>query len=289
VALIGLTLLRNREEEVLAVRERGNFLTTLLESGLDDTEAANGAAAMGFSHARELLLPLAVVRRSPPAGRAGAEDAAWALIWRDVRRELEAIHTPAIAGIRPYERDMLVVVGMNGPERRSDLADRIATALANAGKRHFGTADATVLSVGAPARTWSALRPALREAVDAAVAARHAGPRAWHDATRPDLDRFLWRMRESAELQAFVDRRLGAIVEHDANRKSKLLPTLEAYCAHGGRKAETARALHLERQSLYHRIERIEALLGDRLAEQDTYLSVHLALRARAHLGGSSA
>jgi purine catabolism regulator len=164
------------------------------------------------------------------------------------------------------------------------MADRVATALDRASTRHFGTADATVVAVGSAVHSWGALRPALREAVDAAAAARQAPARAWHDATRPDLDRFLWCMRDSAELRAFVERRLGPILEHDATRKWQLLPTLEAYCAHGGRKAETARALHLERQSLYHRIGRIEELLGDPLAEEDTYLSVHLALRARSHL-----
>jgi purine catabolism regulator len=86
-----------------------------------------------------------------------------------------------------------------------------------------------------------------------------------------------------------VERRLGPILEHDRTRKAKLLPTLEAYCAHGGRKAETARALHLERQSLYHRLERIETLLGEKLDDEAAQLSVHLAVRARKHLLDSGA
>ena len=60
-----------------------------------------------------------------------------------------------------------------------------------------------------------------------------------------------------------------------------LLETLEAYLAAGGRKAEAARALHLERQSLYLRLHRIEEALGVSLDDEDVVLGLHLAVRAR--------
>ena len=59
-----------------------------------------------------------------------------------------------------------------------------------------------------------------------------------------------------------------------------LLETLEAYLAAGGRKAQAARALHLERQSLYLRLRRIEELLGVSLDDEDAVLGLHLRLRA---------
>jgi purine catabolism regulator len=283
VPLIALTLLRRREEEVLAVRERGNFLSRLLESGLDEAEAASRSAAMGFRPALPLMLPFTVALRSSPDGRAVTEDTTWALLWRDVRTELGSCHIPVIAGIRPYERDMLMVVGLATPERRGDLAGRVAAVVRRASERHLGPG-ATVIAAGAAVRTWSALRDALRETADAAAAARRAPPREWHDATRPDLDRFLWRVRETADLRSLVHRRLGPIVEYDRAHRSSLLETLETYFANGGHKAATARALHLERQSLYNRLDRIQELLGERLDDEDTYLTVHLALRGRAHL-----
>ena len=96
----------------------------------------------------------------------------------------------------------------------------------------------------------------------------------------PDLHRLFWSLRDHEELRRFAQRRLAAVLEHDRRRKAKLLPTLETYLAHGGRKAETARALHLERQSLYHRLGRIQELLGEDLDDEDTRLGLHLALRA---------
>jgi purine catabolism regulator len=289
VALIALALLRSRQEEVLNVRERGNFLYNLLETELDDTEAANQASAMGFSRTTEFLLPFAVGGSFRSNDSSGRDDAAWGLVWRDIRAELESSGTPVIAGTRAGEDDMLIVVGLVHEGRRREMADRVSTVLRRAWERHFGGPSTAVIAVGSAVRNWSGLRPALREAVDALAAAPGTSQRSWHDATRPELDRLLWSLRDTAELRAFVRQRLSSIIEHDRGRKAKLLPTLEAYCAHGGRKTETARALHVERQSLYHRIDRIEELLQEDLSAEETLLSVHLALRARRHFADEHA
>jgi purine catabolism regulator len=71
---------------------------------------------------------------------------------------------------------------------------------------------------------------------------------------------------------------------HDAASRPSLLPTLEAYLAHAGRKAETARELHLNRQTLYNRLARISELLGTDLEDPHTVLALSLALRARRHV-----
>ena len=63
-----------------------------------------------------------------------------------------------------------------------------------------------------------------------------------------------------------------------------LLPTLETYLAHAGRKAETARELHLNRQTLYNRLARIGELLGTDLDDPQTVLALSLALRARRYV-----
>ncbi|HET9737005.1 MAG TPA: helix-turn-helix domain-containing protein, partial [Solirubrobacteraceae bacterium] len=75
---------------------------------------------------------------------------------------------------------------------------------------------------------------------------------------------------------------LGPLVAAGSARHRVLLDTLEAYLAAGGRKAQAARALHLERQSLYLRLHRIEELLDVSLDDEDTVLGLHLAIRALA-------
>ncbi len=71
--------------------------------------------------------------------------------------------------------------------------------------------------------------------------------------------------------------------EHDRTSRPPLLPTLETYLAHAGRKAETARELHLNRQTLYNRLARVSELLGTDLDDPQTVLALSLALRARRH------
>ncbi|MYX19916.1 CdaR family transcriptional regulator, partial [Streptomyces sp. SID8380] len=92
-----------------------------------------------------------------------------------------------------------------------------------------------------------------------------------------------WRLRGQPDLAAFVDRALGPLLRHDRTARPPLLPTLETFLDHAGRKAETARALHLNRQTLYNRLARIGELLGTDLDDPHTVLSLSLALRARRH------
>ena len=286
VELIALALLRNRQEEVLAVRERGNFLGELLAGELDESEAASRADSLGFDRRTPFLLPMAVVRAPRLAGSAaGSDESSWAMVWRDVRRELAAVGTPVIVGTRPAEGDILLVLGLDDPDRRTEVAERTAGLIHAAAERQLRARDAAVICVGGEDRSWTAAAEGLRDTLGATAAAAAAPPRRWHDATRADLHHLLWELRGSEALKAFVERRLAPLVEHDSRRKSKLLSTLEAYCAHGGRKAETARALHLERQSLYHRLDRIETLLGEDLSDEDTVLALHFALRARSYVG----
>jgi purine catabolism regulator len=120
--------------------------------------------------------------------------------------------------------------------------------------------------------------------VGALDGAAHSRARPWHDATRPDLDRLLWSLREHPDMRTFVERSLGALVERDQARNLELMPTLAAYCARGGSKAQTARDLHIERQSLYNRLSRIENVLGTDLSDPENLATLYLALRARAHV-----
>ncbi|SCD95506.1 purine catabolism regulatory protein, partial [Streptomyces sp. di188] len=124
----------------------------------------------------------------------------------------------------------------------------------------------------------------LRHAVETATAAQGLPERPWYDARRLDIDLLLWRLRDHPDLADFVRRAIGPVLDHDRRSRPALLPTLETYLAHAGRKAETARELHLNRQTLYNRLARIGELLGADLDDPQTVLTLSLALRARRHV-----
>jgi purine catabolism regulator len=111
-------------------------------------------------------------------------------------------------------------------------------------------------------------------------AARVTAPTLWRDARHGSLVDLLYTLRRSPELLAFSRDQLGPLFEERDQRARELLRTLEAYLSNSGRKAETARTLHLTRQSLYLRLERLERVLGVDLGDPDVMLGLHLALRA---------
>ena len=121
---------------------------------------------------------------------------------------------------------------------------------------------------------------ALRRVRRSAGAATALPVARWHDARRPGVADLLHDLRDTPELDAFVEEQLGPLLADASPRSRALLETLEAYLAAGGRKAEAARALHLERQSLYLRLRRIEETLGVSLDDEDVVLGLHLAVRA---------
>jgi purine catabolism regulator len=168
-----------------------------------------------------------------------------------------------------------------GPrELDSALAEHDAPLFHGAQDRHGLGPDEAALAIGGPAGTWAAAGQALRRVRRSAGAATGLPVARWHDARRPGVADLLHDLRDTPELDAFVDEQLGPLLADATPRTRVLLETLEAYLACGGRKAEAARALHLERQSLYLRLRRIEELLGVGLDDEDVVLGLHLAVRA---------
>jgi hypothetical protein len=63
------------------------------------------------------------------------------------------------------------------------------------------------------------------------------------------------------------------------HREGSAAANLAAFPEQGGAKAAAARALHVERRTLYFRIARIEKLLGRSLSDREVQLRCHLAIR----------
>lgn len=279
--LVALMSRQLRQEEMLVARERGNLLEGLLDQELVESEIARQVDAMGFPRRVPYLLPCVLAGKGPAwVVPQGSRATVWTMVWREVRQELEAQFIPVLGGLMAGDRQIALVVGLSTAKQREARADALTALFAAALERQFGSRDAGLLYVGETSPSWTGVIASLSEVVQAASSPRPE-MRGWYDATRPDFQRLLWSLRDAPELRAFVERRLGALIEHDRRRGSQLLPTLEAYLACGGRKADTARVLHLERQSLYHRISRIETLLDESLDREDTRLGLHFALRAR--------
>ena len=275
---VALDLLSEQSGPRLRARARGGLIAGLAHGRLEERDASRWAASLGFPRRHGSLLPAAAVWRTEQwSERAETEQDAWDLVV-DALPRTTASGRAVIAGT--YGDGVLIALDMGGAERPSGQLERAAAELRAMLERCGLSELEVVLALGRPADSWSALGASLDRVVRAAAAARTSAPRPWQDARRGSIVDLLFGLRSSVEMVTFVREQLGPLLDERDARASELLRTLEIYLERGGRKAEAARALHLERQSLYGRLERIEKTLEAPLDDPDTLLGLHLAVRA---------
>lgn len=177
---------------------------------------------------------------------------------------------------RVRESVLALVVAPDG----GDPVSAVETAFVEAG--HRSGAPQITVALGHPVEdTGTAGWAASLEQARAALALALAGTR--RGAARPGsrpvvvpartlaLELELRRGGDPAGLDAFVERTIGPLVAWDARHRTGLVRTLELYLRHGTSATRTAAELHLRRQSLYQRLERIERLLGHSPSDPDLY------------------
>jgi PucR family transcriptional regulator, purine catabolism regulatory protein len=276
---VAIDLLGQQHEEHLRARSRGAFLSDLADGRVEEADARRRAEALGFPGAgRGVLLPVAASWRGPRSRR--GEELSWTRLSGELRAALSSTGFAVLLG--PRDVDMLVLLALGARSYDEALAEHVAGLFHSVLERRGAGPEEAALAIGAPADTWQAAGPGLRRVRRSAGAATALPVRRWYDARRPGVTDLLHDLRDAPELDAFVDEQLGPLLAAGSARHRVLLETLEAYLAAGGRKAQAARTLHLERQSLYLRLHRIEELLGVSLDDEDAVLGLHLAVRALA-------
>jgi purine catabolism regulator len=276
---VAIDLLGQQHEEHLRARSRGAFLSDLADGRVEEADARRRAEALGFpGSGRGVLLPVAASWRGPRSRR--GDELSWTRLSGELRSALSSTGFAVLLG--PRDVDLLVLLALGARSYDEALAEHVAGLFHSVLERRGAGPEEAALAIGAPADAWLAAGPGLRRVRRSAGAATALPARRWYDARRPGVTDLLHDLRDAPQLDAFVDEQLGPLLAPGSARHKVLLETLEAYLAAGGRKAQAARALHLERQSLYLRLRRIEELLGVSLDDEDAVLGLHLAVRALA-------
>jgi DNA-binding PucR family transcriptional regulator len=159
---------------------------------------------------------------------------------------------------------------------RSDLAWRVV---------HDAFTDvldeAPAIGVGGFVERPEHLPRSYREAMQAlTVRTRQPDPRGLIAFEDLGLYRLLATPEGRREAGAFVQDWLGSLLAYDAERQADLVHTLGVYLDQGGNYDATAAALHIHRSTLRYRLGRIRDLSGHDLADVDTRLNLHVAVRA---------
>lgn len=268
----------------------GGILAALVDGRLDATDALEFDLSLHLSAEASLGVPVVIRRGRRSQGHPVAEeDHAWRSLWHDVVGELRSRRTNVLIGPDRLTAPTYAVLGMRSREERAPAAEEFAKIVAAAAKRRMGDAEAAVVCVGPAAYTWDGIISGFRTALDAMPGALSGPVKLWHDALLLDLEHLFWVVRDHPEYVRFAHHRVSALRVHDVTNNTQLFETLCEFLRCGGHKSVTARALNIERQSLYYRISRIESVLGVDLADAETLLGLNIAVRVAAYIDYSEA
>jgi purine catabolism regulator len=269
---------------VLATEDRlqRDLLDELLADGpLDAAALAGRAARLGYDF--ELPHLGLVVTAAYPDDRRNGHDPAAALARAAELLDREADGPEAAVLVRLRDDRLTALLPL-----RAEADERVARSV---GLRLHALLAAQVrplvASVGlaGPHTGPDGLRTAQREAERAlALGGRLFGPGHLTHFGDLGLYRLLFRLHDTPEAAEFYHEALGRLEAYDRQHGADLLPTLEAYFAAGASPKETAARLHLHRNTVLYRLQRIAEISGHRLDDPQTCLSLQLALRLRQTL-----
>src|SRR5450755_231423 len=134
--------------------------------------------------------------------------------------------------------------------------------------------------IGRIAKNLQGIPQSFREAQQALeIGRRLFGEGKLHSFVHLGVYRLLFHLDGQDELDDFYQEMLGPLLTHDARNDGTLVETLEGFFRCNGNLSETARVMHLHRNSLLYRLDRIAAILGRSLEDSELRLSLQIALK----------
>jgi len=191
-----------------------------------------------------------------------------------LQREARSVFPSAQPGVIDGKL-VIITSGNNG--QLASTAERLREAFS----RRLG--DATLsLGVGSELPGLTGLRQSYQQAVDALK----LGQAIFGDGrtifySDLGLYRLLLSIRDHPELEEFYQGTIGKLASYDAKSDGELLRTLDAYFSSHGSPTEAAERLHVHRNTLLYRLQRIRSIAGIDLEDPEVRLSLQLALRIR--------
>lgn len=206
-------------------------------------------------------------------------------VQQDLTRLVESVSAaaqgsawPTLTG-RRGEREVAVVGVLGDGVDEEALLRRFCQGL-----RDEGGHGLEAVGVG---RVGATLREAVAALPEAALAAQVASATPgqveaplYHRAEDLRLRGLLGLLSTDPRVQTFVEAELRTLLAHEARHPEGLLEVLRVYLSTGGNKSEVSRRCHLSRPALYHRLDRLEQILGRDLSDAESRLSLHVALLA---------
>jgi purine catabolism regulator len=178
----------------------------------------------------------------------------------------ELLAVAVLSGDRPLESRDALLAGLRALPAPSDTLVAVGP-----------------LAAGIAESPWSLSEARLTLELAGALGHSHAGT---HGQNSPVIDceafaveRLAVGSLDTDQRRSYVRQQLGALLDYDAQRNSRLLGTLATWLDSGCNTAQAARELHLERQSMHQRLQRIFELCGGDPRRTGRLAALHLAAR----------
>jgi sugar diacid utilization regulator len=292
-----LLLLARRSAHAAEQRVRGELLDDLLDAADRDPRLLRERAARLRADLDAPHVVLAARIDGPGADAADRDAACRDSIGRDstgrdtatAERETAdrqrlwsaASHLAATRSGLAAARDggTVLLLPLGPDDSASDVARQTARSLGGT-LRELVTVGASS-PVAAPADDPSPIAGAYAQARRCLDALRLLG-RSGQGAAAQDLGFLGLLLADPGDIDGFVQRTMGEVVEYDRRRGTDLVRTLDAYFASGMSPARTKDDLHVHVNTVAQRLERIGRLLGPDWQSPARALEIQLALRLHA-------
>lgn len=265
-----------KEQSVRKAEEalRGDFFNQLLRGAADSADLAEQARQLNYriGKSHQVLL----IQRSSQAGKSG----------RSLRNAVKDWFRDRGTDALMVWRDdgLVLVIESNDPAVGKQMADSIVEDLSHPASR-------LLIGVGGISQPGNnetiSIRPSYEQAREA-VRVGAAMDQGEGVVAFDELGLLHWLYHLPAEQRPgnIYLKHIHRLAAHDSEHKKELVKTLEAYLDYGGSLAEAAQALYIHRNTLLHRIDRIEALCEVDLRDPLQRLNLHVAIKCyRLHEG----
>jgi PucR family transcriptional regulator, purine catabolism regulatory protein len=283
--ILALEFARERDRSEVESRYSSEALMDVLQGNYQHSdEILTRARLLGY----DLLLPQIVavfeIGQNEPEYSSSSSQAQWS---KRVRDELRRIWPACWVSFEARRILALLPINDSLDTNENDFEKPISTRMDRVqarlqGSMSNGNLPTFTAGIGRIAKDVQHISQSYREAQQALeIGRRLFGEGKIHSFARLGIYRLLFHLYGHQELSDFYQVTLGPLRESDSRSNNALLDTLECFFTCNGNLSETARMMHLHRNSLLYRLGRIEELLGRSLEDPDFRLSLQIALKIR--------
>ncbi|TMD62851.1 MAG: hypothetical protein E6I91_14655 [Chloroflexi bacterium] len=287
VPILALEFAREKERSDVESRYQLEAFMDVLQSNYQQPEEMLvRARLLGYDLATPQIITIFEIHDAEPEYPPGSPQAQWG---RRVRDEL-LLAWPSSWVLHEGRRVTailpLAAADNNSHHSENDIENILVTRLERLQSRLQQNKNTVLpafsIGLGRVAKNVQTIPQSFRQAQQALeIGRRLFGENKIHSFAHLGVYRLLFLLDGQSELNDFYQEILGPLLYADTRNDGTLLDTLEGYFHCNGNLSETARIMHLHRNSLLYRLGRIEEILGQSLDDPELRLSLQIAMKIR--------